>query len=454
MRGKLEQISLLAQTEAGREWLLKALHPTEPSIAAVGLPDGTASDTVCIELTMTTTLNESTLGGAFASPWGGKILLTPHMYPGAFIGTEGAIAVAPRPFKYPLFTGSTAAGDYSKLLTIAEAWRLCGQSVTIHLDANSTKDSGTIVAAQMVTKPLVLFPGSSSTGHMQRPLVAFAEGALYHQDNPSYDELMALPRAYQSNVRTGLYMPLKLSNTSQHWCSMRESIISTALDSLTSASEGWQLSAAMPGAFPFPFYADNGPYRVAANNDIHGYPTAPYMGDNWGHIAVSGLDPGSGLVVKFRSLLELKVQASSSYAPHMRPAPFPDVRAIENYFTIVRELPDAYPADHNDAGRILGVIGKAIKMVSPFLNVVPGVGPTLSQMAPQVSKILVETGKSATEARKKFNAAGGGTKKQRRRAVARAVGSTMVMRMVPAGPAPRPPVIPVPSYPPPPVPRK
>lgn len=421
MKSHLEPLWKAVTTEAGKEWLTKALNPTEPSIASVQMPDGTASDTVAIELTMTQTIGAASMGISITQPWGAKILLTPHMYPGVIIPDEGAFAAMPIPFRYPIFSATSPSQDYSKLLQIAEAWRLCGQSVTIHLDANSTKDSGTIVAAQMVTKPGVVFPGMSATGCSQYPLVYFSEGSATHLDNPAYSEIMALPRPYQANLRQGLYMPLKLSSTCQHWCSMRESVLHVANDSLAGLPAGLQLSTASPGAHPFPFYVSAGPVRNATNNEITGGALSPpFMGDTWGHIAVSGIDPDSSLVFKFRSLLEMKVQAKSSYAPHMRPAPLPDKRAIDNYFTIVRELPDAYPADYNDAGKIMGVIGKAIRTVTPFLNVVPGAGKALTAMADPVSKILIEAGRATSEARKAYKAQGGkGGKKQRRAVLAK-----------------------------------
>jgi len=435
MGGRLASLAQVTSTELGREWLVKALNPTEPSIAAVGMPDGTAVDTVCLELTTSFTVNASTMGFTPASPlsapWGMKVLLTPHMIPGSIIPLEGASSAAPIPVRYPIFENADIRADYSNLTSLAEAWRLCGQSVTIHLDANSTKDSGTIVAAQQVTKPQVMFPGMSATGYMQYPLLYFQEGTVDHADNPDYTTIMALPRAYQSNLRTGLYMPLKLNSTCQHWSSARESVIMTAQDSLAGSPSlgGLSLTTAALGPYPFPHYAFRGPIRSALNNTITGWTSAGFLGDTWGHIAVSGVDPSSGVVLKFRSLLELKVQARSSYAPHMRPAPFPDHMAIQNYFTIVRELPDAYPADYNDAGKIMGVIGKAIRTVSPFLTFIPGVGKALTAAAGPISGALITMGKDATEARKAFKAKGGKGKRNRRRAVAGAVAKGALVRV-------------------------
>lgn len=416
MRGKLDALAQVTQSELGREWLLKALHPTDPTIGGVGIPDGTASDTVCLELTTSVTVGAGTLSAPPVGPWGAKVVLTPHMLPGSIYPTEGAAGAAIMDIRYPLFTGASPNADYSKLWGLAEAWRLCAQSVTIHLDANSTKDSGTVVAAQQVTKPAVIFQGMSATGKVNCPIIYFQKAS----DNPGYTQLMSLPRAYQANLREGLYMPLKLSSTCQHWNSFRESCMLADESAFIIDAAGWQLQPA--GVVPWPFGGITPPVRSAVNNDVTGAVMAAFMGDNWGHIALSGIDPASAVVFKFRTILEMKVQASSVYAPHMKPAAHPDHLAIDNYFAILRGMPDAYPADYNDAGKIMSVIGRAIRVVSPYLKFVPGVGPALDKMADPVSKILVEVGKNTSDARKAFKQKNPNAgKKAQRKAVAKSV---------------------------------
>jgi len=415
LRGKLDALSQVASTELGREWLLKALHPTDPTIGGVGIPDGTATDTVCLELTTTLTVGPSTLSVVPVTPWGADVVLTPHQMPGAIIPNGGAAAAASMDVRYPALSGVNEIADLGKLAGLAEAWRLTAQSVTIHLDANSTKDSGTVVAAQQVVKPVIYFPGMSTSGRIQPPIIMFTDS-----DKPTYTQLMSLPRAYQSNLREGLYMPLKLSSTAQHWMSYREVVVLSQESAWSHNAQGGQLAAAQTAAWPF--YGVTGPIRSAVNNDITAYPISNFMGDTWGFISLSGIDPGSSVVFKFRSCIELKVQANSTYAPHLKPAAFPDAHAIDNYFSILRAMPDAYPADYNDAGRIMGVIGKAVRTVAPFLKFVPAVGPTLDKMAGPVSDILTKVGKDATEARKQYKAKNpNATKKQVRKATAKKV---------------------------------
>lgn len=376
---------LPAATVDGQNWMMKALHPAEPSISNVAMPDGTSYDTVPIELTYSKTVGPATLG-AIATNWGLDCTLLPHpTCPCVAIPTGGASALTDMvDFRVPMFTGVTFDDDRGVLNGVAQAWRLCGLGVTIHLDANSTKDSGTVAAAQMVVKPdNIAFGGTTVLGRQHCP------GVMYDgRDRPTYDQIMALPRAYQSNLRAGMYMPLKLTNTSQHWYSLRESVSLYAPGNVTygTSAQGW-FTVGSPTTVAWPFYHLS-PMHNDGTNSMVGGATCAMMGDCFGSFSMTGIDPSSSVVFKVRLLLELKVNALSSLVAHMRPPPLRDDAAISNYYKIIRELPDAYPADYNDSGKILRAISSAISTVAPFLSAVPGFGPLISSAAGPVSALL------------------------------------------------------------------
>lgn len=390
---------MASSSEDGARWLLKALHPAEPSISAVRLPDGSAMDTVAVETCLTHTLSPV---AAASQPWGAQMTLLPHptclleIYP-----TDGASADIPYTLRNTLFatvlTGTYPADtDIANLMTVAEEWRLTSMSVTIHLDANATKDSGTIVAAHVPVKPNLLnYSVTTGAGTVlgAYPAVWFdADATGKGADAPTYDQLLQMPRAYQSNLRTGLYMPLKLSNTSQHWHSRRE------VCKLTLGSQWSGLTTINSGNCPYlnnttkvptwPNWDVTPATRQVSDSNLGGGLMSGFLGDNFGRIIVKNVDPSSAVVIKIKCGLELKVQPTSPQAVHLQKAPALDPVAIGSYFQIIRQLPDAYPADYNDGGKILGLISKAIKFLQPVLPFVPGVGGLLSTAAGPVASLV------------------------------------------------------------------
>lgn len=383
---------MMASTEAGMKWLHKALHPAEPSIAGVQIPDGTSLDTVPLELTMTYNINS---GGA-ASPWGAQISLLPTITPLAVYLTDGAAAVPPTHVRYPNISGPTPDSDWATLMNNVEEIRLCGASCTIHLDANATTDQGSVVACQQSTKPLLIFPNQPTTGRACVPCAVWSYTVPFTTgDVPSYDNIMAQPRSYQNNAREGIYMPLRLSNTSQHWYSLRESRSTQCMNNLIfPVLTQYNLPAVAQNVWPF--WLCTAAYVNAGN--VYSPLLQPFMSDVCGHIVFKNLHQSSSLVVKVRTLLELKVQVQSPYLPHVKPAPTMDPQALESYFRIVRELDDAFPASFNADGKILGVLAKAIRTIGPALGAIPGWGPLISAAAVPVAK-LAEKGSQYMAAR-------------------------------------------------------
>jgi hypothetical protein len=182
-------------------------------------------------------------------------------------------------------------------------------------------------------------------------------------------------------------MPLKLTNTSQHWFSNRE--FHGLIDANAAAYSGnstaqWVIGTVTTPAWPF---FNLSPTKVTSGNVVGGT-TPAMMGDNFGYISIAGINVAASIVFKMKLVLELKVQAFSSYAPHLRPPPFMDQAAISNYFKIVREMPDAWPAEYNDAGRILRAISGVVKTIGPLLTPVPYVGPALAAISGPASMVL------------------------------------------------------------------
>lgn len=381
LRSKIEALGLVSSTDTGARWLLKALHPAEPSVSNVKLPDGCSQDTVAVETCMTYSLKPTS-----STNWGAQMTLLPHptcmmdIYP-----TEGASLVLPSTIRNPLFQAAAPDDDLGSLIAIAEEWRMTSMSVTMHLDANATTDSGTVVAAMIPVKPNVeFFSGLNTTGtvYCSAPTLWFNPS-----DYPTYTQLLQMPKAYQANLRTGIYMPMRLSNTSQHWKGFqhRVKLINPSVLTLTNSyGVGYVNATTATPAYPN--------WDLSAMRNASGVPNgaamASFLGDNFGRICISNVAPTSAVVIKIKLGLELKVQPTSSHAVHLSAAPPIDQAALASYFAIIRQLPDAYPADYNDGGKILSYISKAIKAVAPFLKVMPGVGGLIGTASDAVVPLL------------------------------------------------------------------
>lgn len=386
MASTVAGLDMVSTTNAGRDWLLKALHPAEPSLAGVQMPDGTELDTVPLELTMTYSLAADST--PIPSAWGAQITLLPSIVPLAVYPTDGAASVLPAfNLRYPQIAATNANDDFLGFMRNVEAFRLTFASVTIHLDANATTDQGTIVACQQVCKPLLIIPGVG-TAISCAPVTAwdYTVPVFTTGDVPGYDQIMAMPRAYQANMRDGCYLPLHLNQTSQHWYSMREAAGVVDLASVTSPVPGfYQYKLPTTRGNSWPYWSADRAYLNGAN--VYSPPCCPMLSENFGHIAIKNLHPSSAVVIKVRTGLELKVQTQSPYLPYCKPSADVDSVAISSYFRIVRQLEDAYPASYNANGDILKWIGKAVRTVTPLLGAIPGWGPLLQAAGGPVSKL-------------------------------------------------------------------
>lgn len=378
----------LGSTTDGAQWCLKALHPAEPSIERVGIPDGSAGDSVKMQFTWANTV--AAPAGAVGS-WGFDGTLIPHPLC-AFEGTYDNAARTEFNLHNPQFTKpvGTYSAYHSETLNWInqfERWRICGCSVTIHLDANATKDSGTFVAAQQAVQPSLIFPGSSPTGLTHGPALFF-----HAADLPDYKALMQMPKSYQNNAKFGLYMPLKLTNTSQHWRSTKELTSVVSITDSWSNFGIWQIPSSTKPAYPFwdatPLIWDSG-LQVAKGDVFPGL-----CNDIFGHICCRGLDLGAQLVFKFKLCFECQVQASSALAPHQSPGLALDEMALKMYPLIAREMPDAFDATANDDGKVLRWIGRGLKKAAPYFQLIPRFGSTLSTVATTLGGAATYGGKA------------------------------------------------------------
>lgn len=387
MRAKLASLGVATSEERAAQWVMKALHPADGTIGAPQMPDGCPGYTVPVETTVVASINP---GATVTTAWGANLTLVPH--PTCLMAvdfTDGASAIVPYTIRNTMFLGANTDSDIRVLMSQAEEWRLTAMSATVHLDATATTDSGTVVAAQYPVKPIPLMTLACGFNNMTP---VWHEPAIFHEtnDQPSYNSLMMLPQAYHTNAKEGCYLPLKLSQTSQHWRSARENCSLCNIGQLTQQAVnvgGWTMQPGIGGTPAFPNW-DLTQFRLTA---AYGVPSgaiqSAYLGDNFGRMAFKNLNPTAALVVKIRCCLELRVNPLSPQVTHLKPACPLDPAALAEYFRISVKLDDAYPASFNDGGKILGRIAQALRLVGPYLGVIPAVGPALSAAAAPLSQL-------------------------------------------------------------------
>lgn len=373
MKMTVEQYGQLGDTEPGKQWCLKALHPAEPSISAVSIPDGCSADVVREEFNWTVTVGapSGTVG-----TWGfdGTFMahpIQPIIMTLSGVGSSGTVSATTCVYNPQMALGGVPDSFGANFLTQYTKWRFCGSSITVHLDANATTDSGTFVCSQTPMIPNVYWPAGAGTAHP--PVVCYSS-----RNYPTYNQLMQNPKAYNNNAKFGLYVPLKLQNTSQHWHSQREyvSVVSASSLTVSTATGTAQFPTTTTPAFPFEEITPA--HYNSTSGNVEGVAWPSVCNDIVASFAARGLHATSTLVFKIKQQMEFQVAPTSVQAPHLQPSPPKDDKALQMYSMIAVKLPDAFEASANDSGKVLGWISRGLKALSPVLAAIPGYGAPLS----------------------------------------------------------------------------
>lgn len=374
-------------TQEGRDWAIKALHPSDPITEVRGIPDESAVPSAFVNYQSVYTISPT--AGATGT-WSVEGQLIPHPLTfGAFIGTDSVGNVYTECINTQLTgTGGTVyGGRLNTFLNNFRRWRLAYMSVTVYQDGPDLANQGTVVACQ---KPFVPMRFSFDQRH---DTVDPDSGTLdaYHFDTtdlPNYTASQSMPNAYFGKSKDGLYMPLKLTRTHQKWHSRRDLVYqctNAAVSSPAPAIGGLantlqiQTSGLDDATGAYPFFSMNDLHISLEGGPHHtcGDVTPDFLNETWGDISFRNLAVTTSLSLFFRVGLEVQVDPTSPMAPHLKLSPPSDEQAIAAYFAISRELKDAYPADYNDLGKIWDTISTIAKSIAPGLTAVPVVGPFL-----------------------------------------------------------------------------
>lgn len=367
----------LGQTKEGRDWCLKALHPSDPMTDVLGIPDEDASPTAHLNFQSTFTL---TPRAEATGTWGFNMALLPHPVNFLWYRVTDSAGTAEGNFMNGQLTGTTHVDKITAFWRNAHRYRLTYCSVTCYQDGPDLANQGTLVACQAPFEPALYSPCfvtiNSGGAAIGTPMMHVEQFGV--QDIPAFDVSQSMPNAYFNNSKFGAYVPLKLSRTHQQWTSVKDAVLSAQAYSNQDVPPG---SYAMPtgasggGVFPHtnivPGFYNNSTAAIGGN------PTSPMLSNGIASICARNLAVSTSFTFFVRMGIEIQVLPGSLYTTHLKVSPAPDPLALDNYFRIAREMKDAYPADYNDLGKIWDVISTIAKTVAPIISSMGPIGSAI-----------------------------------------------------------------------------
>jgi len=384
--------SLVATNPGGIEWLVKALHPSDPVTTAMGVPDETSFPTVTIAYQATHKIIAPTEG--LSPNWDLNLDCVPdHIQPLSWNTNVVDHGVGYGSLLNPQLAGASYAekfGAWIKLKPVRH--RLMYYGVTAILDAPALSNQGTVVACQhsvdpdvfnvvgAIAVPPAVKGGSKPPGAPPLIPVACSKHCRVFPSAtmPSYDQSMGMPNAMVGPAKDGAYLPLRMTETSQRWQGVQD--LSFVGANLSAGGEYYGdadyrvfTESVLPDtpSFSPPYVSVRSAYTNATGLPGGDLIYGPANGQ-FGYIGFAGLSKTASVAVTVRYGLEVQVLPSSILAPYQKSSPEYDPQALAAYFHISRQLKDAYPADYNDLSKLWSVIRSAAQAATPFLA---GLGP-------------------------------------------------------------------------------
>ncbi len=382
----------MGSTLAGRDWCIKALHPSDPLTEVRGIPDESAIPSLFMNYQTVATISpDNTAVGTWSLD--GQLIPNPLSF-GAAQYTD-SVGTRSTEFVNSQIPGADHVTRLSQFLSDFSRWRLAYASVTIYQDGPDLANQGTVTVCQKPVDPCRFNVFDGGTGE----LVTYGMHHAFNMsasDLPDYTKSQAMPNAYFGKSKEGVYIPLKLTKTHQHWNSQKDLVYqanSGTVLAYTSNLAGGRLQCVSntddvtTGIYPFLSINELHQKTGGGTTVVRGTLTSDFCNENWADFSFRNMAVTTSLSFFFRFGFEVQVQPTSLMSPHLKLSPEYDPQALMAYFAISRELKDAYPADYNDLGKIWGVISTIAKTIAPALGLIPGVGPLLSVGLPAVAAV-------------------------------------------------------------------
>lgn len=369
----------MGSTGPGRDWCLKALHPSDPVATCSGIPDHTNAPTVLMNYQSTFTLAPRI--GATGT-WQFDSLLMPDPIALGWYTLTDSVGTTAGNFLNSQLIG---ANYNAKRISFLEnnrviRWRLAYLSVSAYQDGPTLSDQGTIAAAQYSVAPIHT-QVSLTTGESPGESVTFGAPLAYFDANtmPDYTTLQGMPNSYFNQSKYGCYMPLHLvGDMDDSWASVSD--LRFFAGALTGGGNGYVTARRADVPAPAAPYNSADPFWITTSGSgaLMGTKICPPSNPLWGAMSARNLSVNTGYTFFIRSGWELEVTPTSPLASLQRVSPEYDPQAIEAYFRICRELKDAYPVEFNDLGKLWDVISKVARTyVAPLLPIMGPMGSGL-----------------------------------------------------------------------------
>lgn len=358
-----ENTRILGSTDAGSDWVMKALNPSS-EISIKGMPDKTSSSTVMYNFDQALVI-EPPASSSVNESWNYDIRC--HAHPIAFCDVVATPQSAPTDISNSLtylnaqlpenptppaatgvlWTDKVAATTANYLYKTSE-WqkmcqhaRLCYFGITVTQSASSQNDQGQLVAGQQAQTPVVTSVIDTVNGQI---INQYFYG---NEDFATFNNLPNLAKHYEGVSRDGCYQAMKLD---EDYTSFKSQVTPVSIFSSTIGA-----TTGSNGSVPSP------QMLIAITNGTRGI---GLMGTEMPQIIIKGVAPGTTFRCRFRVGIEVKPFAGSSNTPFATISPRYDVMALEMYSKLMLEVEqDGYPADYN----LFEWLGKAINKVAPYL---------------------------------------------------------------------------------------
>lgn len=356
----------LGTTPAGKNFTLKALHPSEHTIKAARIPGGNLpSVALCADMVETFNLPNDSMQATF--------VLQPNVaIPGMLIlttpGAGGSTTSDYFDFFNPAFGGAVmknpTAADINTAVRLMDnkfqQYRITSESVTIELIAPSLTDQGTITAVQYECAPRTI-QGSSLEDHSGVVGLQTLPDTYIYPEPILPSQAILGTSAYTAKAREGVYMPLRL--TKFKWMDYNDMCV--CINQPQSYLDAHIQYYQDPNqSLIFPYFQNN----AGLNHWKYRSAVPKLCGSNFGITVIDGVAKNVALRVRLRQVVEITCRPGSVYAPLLEAPLPPDSICEAMYHEISGKMKDAYPASYNDLGTLINAITRIGKSVMPYVD--------------------------------------------------------------------------------------
>lgn len=349
----------LGETDVGRLWCLKALHPAESSVLTAPMPVNETRQFSSVHFVQ---MDVQSMPATFdaAKTWDLTLyVLRDPCLLYAWAKTQAGAATVYGYTHATQYNNVTYQDGYVAVRDACEKFRITSHSMTAYFDGATETDQGHCVCGQTEFPRMnanVMFAGTLD--------VQAALPMTYYQDPlPTYDNIVQATRTFQGPARAGVYAPSKLQN----------------LGKWTTTNQGNNLFGSSSGQFT----ALGRSLSYAENAITAWYNTFPYMVTGAGQpfpivydqtdtsmttIFFRGISATSQVRTTMRWTMDMLVRPATVWAPFVRMPPVEDHLALKMYAEVSRRMADGYPGSYNALGALLPIIASIASQVFPFIS--------------------------------------------------------------------------------------